>query len=97
MAADLYLSSALDVLVRDLVERFKVHRMGSHPDTCILLITIIGPCELTDVAARWRKAVAGDKIAGIWMARMEKADIGVGPTSGPIPMKYQSILPENQG
>jgi hypothetical protein len=97
MAADLYVSSALDILVHDLVEKFKVHRMVSHPDTCFLLITIIGPCELTDVAARWRKVVAADKMAAVWMARMEKADIGVGPASGPIPMKYQSILPENQG
>jgi hypothetical protein len=96
IAADLYDSSALDVLIGDLVERFKVHRMVSHPDTCLLLITIVGRCEVSDVAARWRKVVVGDKIAGVWMARMEKADIGVAPRSGPMTTTGHSILPENR-
>ena len=95
IAADLYDSSALDVLMGDLVERFKVHRMASHPDTCLLLVTIIGPCGVSDVAARWRKVVSRDKIAGVWMARMEKADIGVGPASEPMTTTYHSILPES--
>ena len=96
IAADLYVPSALDALIGDLVERFKLHRMASHPDTCLLLITIVGPCQVTDVAARWRKVVAGDKIAGVWMARMEKADMGVGPTSGCVTTTYHSILPEEK-
>jgi hypothetical protein len=93
MAADLYSVSALDALISDLLERFKVHRMVSHPDTSVLLVTIIGPCEGSDVAARWRKRAAEDEIAGFWMARMERADVGVGPAAGPITPVYHSILP----
>jgi hypothetical protein len=94
IAADLYTVSALDALVHDLVERFKVHRLVSPPETSLLLITVIGECDARDVAARWRKRVAEDKIAGVWMARMEKADVGVGASSGQMTTAFQSILPE---
>ena len=94
IAADLYSPSALDALIHDLIERFKVHRMISPPETSLLLITVIGDCDASDVAARWRKRAAEDKIAGVWMARMEKADVGVGPSSGPMTTGYHSILPD---
>jgi hypothetical protein len=94
IAADLYSPSALDALIHDLVERFKVHRMISPPETSLLLITVIGDCDPSDVAARWRRRAAEDKIAAVWMARMEKADVGVGPSSGPMTTAYHSILPD---
>src|SRR3954466_15471071 len=94
IAADLYSASGLDALIDDLVERFKVHRMVSPPETSLLLITILGKCDASDVAARWRKRVAGDKMATVWMARMKKADVGVG-TSRAMVTAYLSILPES--
>ena len=95
VAADLYSASGLDALIYDLVERFKVHRMVSPPETSLLLITVIGECTASDVAARWRNRVAGDKIAGVWMAQMEKADVGVGTSSDPTATVYHSILPNS--
>jgi hypothetical protein len=91
--ADLYSASGLDALIDDLVEKFKVHRMGCPPEISLLLITIIGECDGSDVAARWRKRVAGDKIASVWMDRMEKADVGV-KSSSPMSTVYHSLLPE---
>ena len=79
IGADLYLTSALEALIHDLVERFKVHRMVSPPETSLLVITIIGPCNV---------------IAAVWMARMEKADIGVGTATGQVSGLFHSILPE---
>lgn len=93
LAADLYSPSAIDTLVHDLVERFKVHRMISPPETSLLLITVIGECDARDFAVRWRKRAAEDEIAAVWMARMEKADVGIGPSSGAMTTTYHSILP----
>jgi hypothetical protein len=95
LGADLYEASALEKLMSELVERFKVHRMISPPDTSLMVITIIGPCEVLDVAARWRKLAAADEVTAFWMSRMEKADIGVGSaTAAPISAVYHSILPD---
>lgn len=96
IAADLYDPSAIDVFVGDLVERFKVRRMISPPETSLLLVTVVGQCDGNDLAARWRKRVSEDKVAGVWMSRMEKADIGVAPSGGAAITTYHSILPERQ-
>lgn len=94
IAADLYNAAALDALVNDLVAEFKVHRMMSPPETSVMLVTIVGPCEASDFSTRWRKRVAEDQAAAFWMGRMEKAEVGVSPSSGPVTTTYSSILPE---
>jgi hypothetical protein len=96
IAADLYNASAIDALIHDLVERFKIQRMISPPETSLLLITVIGECDPRDFATRWRKRAAEDKIAAVWMARMDKADVGVGPSSRPMTTVYHSILPDSK-
>lgn len=93
LAANLRHIDALDVLLEALVEHFKVHRMISPPDTSMLLITIIGPGQATEITSRWRARVAGDQIASFWMGQMEKADLGVSPATGSIPPAYHSLLP----
>ena len=95
IAADLHVPAALDVLVGELVERFKLHRMISSPDTSLLLVTIIGPCEPADFVSRWQEKVESDQIATVWMKRMEKADLGVAPAKGAVIPVFYSLLPSS--
>ncbi|EDY19230.1 hypothetical protein CfE428DRAFT_3407 [Chthoniobacter flavus Ellin428] len=92
LAANLHQPAALDALVEALVERFKLHRMISPPETSMLLLTIIGPCDAPAVLSRWQARVSGDQIARLWMDQMEKADLAVTP-KGAVASQYHSLLP----
>ncbi len=92
LAANLHKPEALDSLIEALVERFKLQRMISPPDTSMLLVTIIGPCAAPEAVSRWRGRVAGDQIATVWMDRMEKADLATGPAQGVVIPEYHSLL-----
>lgn len=93
LAANLHQPKALDDLVAALVERFKLQRMISPPETSMLLLTIIGPCDAAAVLSRWKARVAGDQIARVWMDRMEKADLAVSRAKDAITPQYYSLLP----
>ncbi len=93
LAANLHDPNSLDSLVEALIERFKVHRMISPPETSMLLVTVLGPCKAMDIVSRWRERVSNDQIAGVWMDRMEKADLAVGPARGNVGApKFYSLL-----
>ena len=77
LAANLNIATGLNDLMENLVERFKLHRMVSPSDTSILLVTIIGPCEASEVISLWQMYIAKDEIAAFWMTQMEKAEVGV--------------------
>jgi len=92
LAANLNFASALDNLIDDLVERFKLQRAISPTDTSVFLITIVGPCDRLTVAQRWRARVARDQVAAFWMSQMEKADVGVSLDKGASRSEFYSFM-----
>jgi hypothetical protein len=92
LAANLHALSSQETLVRDLIERFKMQRMISPPDTSVLLVTVIGACDSARFLRTWKSIIANDQIAAVWMSKMEKADFEIAPASGNITPQFQSLL-----
>jgi hypothetical protein len=92
LGADLHDASAQEELVNALLERFLLQRMISPPDTSLLLITIIGPCDGKAFADRWRQLVVAHQGASVFMSQMEKADLSVATASGPVSPSFESLL-----
>src|SRR5258705_11007282 len=64
-----------DAFVAEVAAKFKMYRMSSPPATSGLLITIIGDFSAAQFARRWRELAAGDQILGVFMSRMQIADV----------------------
>lgn len=94
LAANIQEAAAQEDLVRAMIQKFLLQRMISPPDTSLLLVTIVGPCDRRVFAARWRELAAADKAISVFMARMEKADVGVTPASGSVVAEFESLLPK---
>jgi hypothetical protein len=92
LAANVRVAGAEYEVAKALIEQLKIQRMLSPPDTAMLLITIIGPCAITDFLAHWRSLVSADQIATLWMSRMEKADVGFASASGATKSEFYSLL-----
>ena len=92
LAANLQATAAQEEMILGLFERFKLQRMMSPPDTSMLLITVIGPCDAGSFVARWRQLVAADPIATVFMSRMEKADFATAPTPKDSTPQFCSLL-----
>eukprot|EP01012_Entosiphon_sulcatum_P067754 TRINITY_DN9755_c0_g5_i1.p1 TRINITY_DN9755_c0_g5~~TRINITY_DN9755_c0_g5_i1.p1 ORF type:complete len:124 (+),score=12.37 TRINITY_DN9755_c0_g5_i1:148-519(+) len=76
LSAALHSASGQEAMVSQLLEQFKIQRMLSPAETDLLLITIVGPCDAPSFVARWRALVEADQVAGVFMQRMTKADLG---------------------
>ncbi len=50
--------AALEPFMAEVIERFKIERMLSHPDTTLLLISIIGEVSAAEFSASFRRACA---------------------------------------
>jgi hypothetical protein len=70
--------------IREVAETFKVHRMGSPPDTAGLLVTIIGSLAAGVFADQWRALVAEDAILAHFMGQMRTADVMQGTPQGKV-------------
>ncbi len=71
-----------DSLLRDVAERFKQKRASSPPDTCFLLITIVGEMTAAQFAKEWAQLVANDRVLGTLMSQMQKAEVLRGTVAG---------------
>jgi hypothetical protein len=99
LAADLFDGGAIDVLVHDVMERFKVHRAVSPRDTALLLVTVLGPphfgpAHAADVAKRLRALLQDDDVARAALAGLETADVAVAPRDNPHAGSFHSLLLE---
>lgn len=92
LAADLKDASAQEAMVQAMIEKFLLQRMISPPDTSLLLVTIVGPCDRATFAKRWRELAAANQAVSVFMARMEKADVGVAATSGAVVPEFETLL-----
>lgn len=68
--------------VRAVLERFKLHRMISPPETSMLLITLIGDFSAGAFAEHWKAVAKADATAQTFMSQMVVADVIQGTPSG---------------
>ena len=71
-----------DAFIEQVVEKFKVQRMCSSPDTSVMLITIVSDMPASRFVKRWRQITASDKALGFFMSQMRKADVVRGTVAG---------------
>ena len=71
-----------DAFVQEVVEKFKVQRMCSPPDTSMMLITIVSAMPVVHFVERWRQLAAADEILSFFMSQMRKADVLRGVVAG---------------
>ncbi|WP_237712410.1 hypothetical protein [Pedosphaera parvula] len=82
-----------DSFVKQVVEKFKVQRMCSSPDTSVLLITIVSEMPAALFVDHWRKLAADDKILNFFTSQMQKADVVRGTAAGQT-LETVSLLSE---
>jgi len=92
LAANLYEAEAQTEMTSGLFERFKIQRMMSSPDTSMLVITVIGPCDADSFVTSWRELVFADPIATFFMSQMEKADFAMALTQKADAPQFRSLL-----
>jgi hypothetical protein len=71
-----------DAFIQQVVEKFKVQRMCSSPDTSVLLITLVSDMPASRFVKRWRQLAADDKVLGFFMSQMRIADVVRGKVVG---------------
>lgn len=82
VAVDLDDPTQLDSFMPTIVEKIKLQRTCSPPDTSLLLITLIGDTSADAFAASWSAHIADDQIMAFYMSRMSKADVVHGTKDG---------------
>jgi hypothetical protein len=71
-----------DAFVQEVVEKFKVQRMCSPPDTSMMLVTIVSEMPVAHFVERWHQLAAADEILSFFMSQMRKADVLRGVVAG---------------
>ena len=84
IALDFDEPSRLKDLAAEAVDRFKVHRMISPPDTSILLVTIVGDLDVCEFANAWKAKVASDPVLGLFMSQLRLAECVCGTAAGEV-------------
>jgi hypothetical protein len=94
LAANLDSPQALEALVAELVDKFKLQRTISPPETSLMLITVIGSCDVPRFLELWRTSTAEDPIAKVYLSMMEKADLGHSASRDGSNYTFHSLLPQ---
>jgi hypothetical protein len=71
-----------DAFVHEAAEKFKLQRMCSPPDTSVALITIVSEMPARRFVERWRQLARDDKVLGLFMSQLSRADVLRGTTAG---------------
>ncbi len=71
-----------DTFVWEVAEKFKTQRMSSPPETCMMLVTIIGEMRVAHFAERWQQLTGADSILKFFMSQMTKAEVVRGTVAG---------------
>ena len=85
--------SSLDSFIPHVVEKVKLQRMCSPPDTAILFITLIGDLSASDFRRRWLEQVSKDEILTFFISRMKEATVLHGKRDGTV-LEHVSLFPE---
>lgn len=70
------------MFVAEVLERFKLHRMASPPNTSLLLVTVLGRFDGPDFLSGWRAGVEKDPALKFFMSQMQEATCIHGTPSG---------------
>jgi hypothetical protein len=82
MGLDMRDQNSTDAFIQEVVEKFKVQRMCSSPDTSVMLITLVSDMPASRFVKRWRQLAADDKVLGFFMSQMHTADVVRGKVVG---------------
>jgi len=82
IAVNIHDAATAEAFVSEVAAQFKTHRTVAPTNTCMLLITIIGPLAAGRFAERWRELAESDGILRTYMSLMRKADVIQGTTAG---------------
>jgi hypothetical protein len=77
--------------VREVAQKFNVHRTCSSPETAALLVTIIGDFSASEFAKQWKELQGEDQILKFYMSMMRMADVMHGTESGEV-LEMASLL-----
>ena len=66
------------------IERFKVQRLCSPPDTSVLVVSVIGPVDFTAFTEAWIVAAGTDKGLREFLSRMQTAECVHGTEAGDV-------------
>jgi len=83
-----------DAFIQEAAEKFKLQRMSSPPDTSVMLVTIVTEMPVKLFVGRWRELAASDGILGLFMSKMQKADVVRGTVVGQT-LETASLIPAN--
>lgn len=72
----------VDDFIRECVEKAKLQRMCSPPNTDRMLITVVSTISADRFVMTWKEVVAEDKIMAYFMSQMQKAEVLRGLKAG---------------
>jgi hypothetical protein len=81
---DILDKSDLNYFMQEVATTFTSQMMISSPETNMMLITITGDCTATEFKQHWSILSQSDPAVGIFMNKMEIADIIHGTTDGKL-------------
>jgi hypothetical protein len=82
MAVNIDEPSTAEAFVSQVVEKFKLHRTISPPDSSLLLVTLVGDQTAERFAAKWCGIEQADPILRAYMSLMVVADVIQGTKTG---------------
>jgi hypothetical protein len=82
MGLDIDDPAGIDDFMPTVIEKIKFQRMVSPKDTSMMLITIIGNLTAEAFNTSFAAHAANDKVLGVFMSRMNKADVIHGTKDG---------------
>jgi hypothetical protein len=84
MGLDILDKSDLSYFMQEVATTFTSQMMISSPETNMMLITITGDCTATEFKQHWTILSQSDPVLGVFMNKMEIADIIHGTTDGKL-------------
>jgi hypothetical protein len=92
IAADVLDPSTLSAFVGEVIERFKVQRLASPPNTTHFLLTVRGKTTAAAIKRFWSEHLANDHVLGVLMRKMQVADVVRGARTGPAVEQVSLLL-----
>jgi hypothetical protein len=85
--------ASLDLFMPHVMEKVKLQRMCSPPDTAILFITLIGSLSASEFRRRWLELLPQDQVLAFFMSRMKEATVLHGKPDGTV-LEHLSLFPQ---